>query len=171
MRDDARPGLLSRTLRVVGIVEDAVLGLLLSAMILLAGLQIVLRNVAETGIVWGDAFLRVLVLWVGLLGAVAATRDYNHITVDVVSRFLPPRAKDASRIAIDLFTAIVAALIAVAAARLVLADRAQGTIAFAAVKVWTCELILPLGFGVIALRYVLFLVRHVVDTVRGGAPL
>jgi TRAP-type C4-dicarboxylate transport system permease small subunit len=164
---DGPKGPLARPLRWAGIVEDGVLVLMLSAMILLAGAQIVLRNVAETGIVWGDAFLRVLVLWIGLLGAVAATRDYNHITVDVVSRFLPPRAKAASRVLIDLFTAIVAALIAVAAARLVQADRAQGTMAFARVPVWTCELILPLGFGIIALRYLLFLARHAIETVRG----
>ena len=43
--------------------EDALLVLLLSTMILLAGTQIVLRNMLDTGVVWIDPLLRVMVLW------------------------------------------------------------------------------------------------------------
>ena len=55
-------------------VEDGILVSLLAAMIGLAGTQIVLRNLWDTSIGWGDPLLRVTVMRVGLLGAMAANR-------------------------------------------------------------------------------------------------
>ena len=43
--------------------EDALLVLLLSVMIGLASTQILLRNLLDSGFVWIDPLLRVLVLW------------------------------------------------------------------------------------------------------------
>jgi len=68
-------------------VEDALLVTLLTAMILLASTQILLRNFFDSGIVWIDPILRVLVLWLGLIGATVATRANKHIRIDLLSRF------------------------------------------------------------------------------------
>jgi TRAP-type C4-dicarboxylate transport system permease small subunit len=133
--------------------EDAVLVLLLSVMILLAGGQILLRNGFDAGLVWADPLLRVLVLWVGLVGAMAAARADRHITVDVLSRFLPERPRRYARALTDACTAAVCAVLAWHAARLVVAEYRGGVIAFADVPAWVCELVLPIGFGVIGLRY------------------
>jgi TRAP-type C4-dicarboxylate transport system permease small subunit len=133
--------------------EDALLVLLLSAMVLLAGGQILLRNVLDAGLVWADPLLRVLVLWVGMAGAMAAARADRHITVDVLSRLLPERARRRTRALTDLATAAACALLAWHAARFVAAELAGGAIAFAGVPAWVCQLILPVGFGVMALRY------------------
>ena len=150
---DRKERILHRLLRTAASVEDGILVLLLMAMIALAGTQILLRNLLETGLEWGDPLLRVTVLWLGLLGAMAATRDDNHISIDVVSRFLPPRAKTASRLVTDLFTATVCGLLAYHGARFVLFEKEAGSIAFGFVPTWVCELILPFGFGIIALRF------------------
>lgn len=158
-----------RFLRATAIVEDGILVFMLAAMIALAGTQILLRNVFETGLQWGDPLLRVSVMWIGLLGAMAATRDDNHINIDVVSRFLPPRAKAASRLVTDLFTAAVCGLLTYHGARFVLFDKEAGTIAFAFVPTWVCELIIPIGFGIIALRFSISFVLRVRQLV-GAAP-
>ena len=68
--------------------EDALLAILLTAMIILASTQILLRNLFDFGFVWIDPLLRVLVLWLGLLGATVATRNNKHISIDLLSRFL-----------------------------------------------------------------------------------
>ena len=47
-------------------VEDILLALLLTAMIGLAALQILLRNLFNLGLAWADPTLRLLVLWVAL---------------------------------------------------------------------------------------------------------
>ncbi len=141
-------------------VEDSILVVLLVTIVGLALSQIVLRNVAATGITWADPLARVLVLWLGLAGALAATRDDRQITVDVLSRFMPARRKAAARVLTDLFTAVVSALVSWHAARLVLEDRAAGATAFGTIPVWLCELVLPVAFALIAARYLLHAVRH-----------
>jgi C4-dicarboxylate transporter DctQ subunit len=154
------PSVVSRLLRATALVEDALLVLILAAMVVLAGTQIVLRNVFDGAILWAGPMLRVGVLWVGLIGAMVATRSDKQISIDAVSRFLPMRSKARLRVLTDLFTAIVAAVVAWSAFRLVLDDRAAGTTAVAFVPLWVCEAILPVAFGVIAIRYALFAVRH-----------
>ena len=105
-------GLIERSLRVVRGVEDGLLVLILAVLVVLAAAQIVLRNLAGSGILWADPALRVLVLWVGMAGALAATRDDRQITVDVVARWAPRRWRAAIRILTDSFTAGVCALLA-----------------------------------------------------------
>jgi TRAP-type C4-dicarboxylate transport system permease small subunit len=91
--------------------------------------------------------------------------------VDAVSRFLSPRWRARVRVVTDLFTAIVSAMVAWHGLRLVLDDKAAGSTVFASVPVWVCEMILPLAFGVIALRYLLYTVVHVRDGfVAGDVP-
>lgn len=165
MTTDASPsspnnGTLGRLARMAAAIEDGLLVLLLSAMIGLAGSQIVLRNLWDAGLFWADPLLRVAVLWVGLLGAMAATRDDNHITVDIVSRMLSERARSAGRVITDLFTSAVCGLLAYHGARMVRMDYEAGLVAFAAVPAWACELIIPIGFGVIAVRFVLSSLDH-----------
>jgi len=136
-------------------VEDALLVLLLTGMVLLAGGQILLRNAFGTGLTWSDPLLRVGVLWIALLGAMAATRKANHIRIDILSRFLPATAERYNRFVTDLFTAIVCLLVAWHAGRFVHDEYLDGSVLFAAVPAWACELILPIGFGVMGLRYLL----------------
>ena len=167
----AERGVLARLLRLSALLEDKILVLVLAAMVLLAVAQIVLRNLFNSGLVWGDALLRVMVLWVGMLGAVAATRDDRQITVDVLGRALPLRAKAIVRVLTDLFASGVCAFLCWCAWRLMQVDRLDGSIAFASVPVWVCELILPVAFAIIAWRYLIFAVVHLRQAIRdGGQP-
>lgn len=155
--------MLSRLIRRIRQAEDALLVILLLAMISLAVLQIFLRNFFDSGIVWGDSLVRVLVLWIGLTGAMAASRTDNHIKIDVVSRYLPRAAQPFSRLLTSLFTAGITGLMAWHSARFVLMEKADGLIAFAGVPAWVCEAIIPVAFAVICLRYLLFSIRLVKD--------
>lgn len=159
---------LQRVLTWAGRVEDGVLVSLLAAMVVLAALQIVLRNLLDAGLLWVDPALRLLVLWVGMLGAVAATRDDRQITVDAVSRFLPPRVRSTVRVLTDLFATAVSGLLTWHAARLVLDERAAATTTFAGLPVWVAQLVLPVAFGLIAARYLLLAFTHLRDAVKSG---
>lgn len=161
MMEENRPTMVSRLLRIAGLFEDFLLVLLLAAMVILAGAQIALRNLFDSAILWADPLLRVSVLWVGMIGAMAATRDDKQISVDVMSRYLPRRWRARTRVVTDLFTAGVAAVVARSAYRLMLDDRAAGMTAIASLPVWICEAILPVAFAVIALRYLLYAAQHV----------
>lgn len=160
------PPWLQRTRRVIALIEDGLLAVLLSTMIAVATAQIFLRNMWETGFVWGDPFTKVLVLWVALLGAMVATRQNNHIHIDVLSRFLPAKARAATQVVNALFASFVCGLVAYHAARLVMLDKDAGT-AFGAVPTWASELIIPFGFGVIGLRYFFIAVGNAALLARG----
>lgn len=166
-QEESRAG---RFLRIVNRAEDGILIVLLTGMIGFAVAQIVMRNFFGTGISWADPLLRILVLWIGLAGAMVATRLDNHIAINVVSRYLPPRARHGARVVVDVFTAGVCALIAWHAARFVAIERSYGTIAFGHVPVWIAELILPLAFAVIALRYSALALRHGREFFTPGPP-
>ena len=142
--------------------EDGILVTLLLVMILLAVLQIFLRNLFDSGIVWADPLVRVLVLWIGLVGAMAASRTDNHISIDVVSRFLPPGVQKITKLLVYLFTAGIAALMAWHGFRFVLMEKADNLMAFASVPAWVCESIIPFAFCVISLRYLIFFIQQLV---------
>ncbi len=94
-------------------------------------------------------------LWVGVVGALVATRKDHHINIDILSRFLPESWHRWTRTITQLFTAGVCALLAYHGGRLTLMDMESGTIAFGNVPTWVCELIIPVGFALIALRSLL----------------
>jgi len=44
-------------------IEDLIVSFILFSILFFAVLQIILRNVFENGLIWGDSLLRILVLW------------------------------------------------------------------------------------------------------------
>jgi TRAP-type C4-dicarboxylate transport system permease small subunit len=148
-------GLLSSLHRLLLRLEDALLVALLSGMILLACTQILLRNLWDSGLVWADPLVRVLVLWLTMLGAMAATRERHHIQIDLLSRFLSPRKQRLVRSLTDLFAALVCGLLAWHSGRFVWLEFQDGGILFAMLPAWVCESVMPLGFGVMSLRFLL----------------
>ncbi len=143
----------SRVVRVLEGIEAGVLVSLLGAMIVLAVVQIILRNFFDSGILWGDAFLRVLVLWVTLLGSMVAARRNDHIRMDVLLRYLPERWGDvAVRVAV-LFTSSICFVMAYASFRFVQFEYEDGLVAFGSVPTWACEVIIPVAMAVMGARY------------------
>ena len=131
-------------------------------MILLSSGQILLRNLAQTGVPWIDPLLRAMVLWVGLVAAIVAARSDRHISVDIASRLLPGRLAPAARAMTSLFAAGVSGTVAYSAGRFVASERGAQTVAFAGIPSWVLEVVVPVAFGWIALRYLLLVFDHVV---------
>lgn len=146
---------LARLLRVVHAVEDAILVALLLTMVGVAVMQIVLRNGFDGGFLWAESFLRVLVLWIGLAGAMAASREHRHISIDILGRFLPPRAEKVAVMFTALFTAGIAGALAWYSLDFVKVEYENPSMAFGQVPTWVCESIMPVAFTVIGLRYLL----------------
>lgn len=140
--------------------EDGILVTLLSVMLSTAVLQIFLRNLFESGLSWADPMLRILVLWVGMVGAILASRENNHISMNILTHFLPAKVKRAVKVLVDIFTSLVSAIIAYHSFKFVLSEYQVGTIAFASVPSWLCESIIPAAFTIIALRYLIFALWH-----------
>jgi TRAP-type C4-dicarboxylate transport system permease small subunit len=144
----------SNWLRWLHNIEDGLLALVLLTMVLLASSQVIMRNFLDSGFSWGDPLLRLLVLWLGLMGAMVATRLDRHITVDALLRVLPPGLQRASRVLTRLATALVCALLAWHSVRLVALDYEYQDVLFANIPAWVGDLILPFAFSVMTLRLV-----------------
>lgn len=163
MPENSEPGGVAGVLNKI---EDGLLVGLLAAMILLAVFQIISRNIFGVGYSWTDVLIRVLVLWIGLVGAMIASRTGEHISIDVISRFLPDRAQLAAAAATQMLTVFVCGLVAWHGARFVKMEYEFGAAAFADIPVWVCELIIPFSFTVIALRYLVLSIHSIFRLVK-----
>jgi TRAP-type C4-dicarboxylate transport system permease small subunit len=152
--------------KVIHRVEDVMLVTLLLMMSGMAVMQIILRNIFESGILWGDTFVRILVLWVGLVGAMAASRKNEHISVDIIKQYLPKRWKDSVSSIVMFFTALVCLVTAGYSLKFVLSEFEYSGVAFAHVPLWICMVIIPFAFMVIAVRYFLQSISHFIRSMR-----
>ena len=134
-------------------VEQTLVVSFLGLMIFIAFLQIVLRNFFSTGLDWGDALLRNLVLWIGFIGATLATKEGKHINIDVISRWLPSMGKNVVTLIIHLFSFLVCCALTYATLKFIRNEIQMGQKTFLNIPVWIPEMILPVTFGLMSLRF------------------
>lgn len=140
--------------------EDALLLIILIGMILLAGIQIFLRNFLDSSLFWGDETLRMMVLWLTIAGGLAASRMDKHISIAVLDRFLPVTAQRIIKVIIDLFTAGICALFAWHSARFVMGSYEFGDTVIRNVPAWTMQIVLPIGFSLMAFRHLMLAIKR-----------
>jgi len=134
--------------------EKAAVVIIITAMVVLSFMQVLLRILFHSGIVWLDPMLRHFVLWAGFLGAALAARYQTHFALDVFSKLTSEKRRKTIKIFISLFTAAVALLLLYAACKFIRDEAAAGSVAFYvktfAVKGCFAEAVIPLAFGLIA---------------------
>ncbi len=158
-----------RLLAAVEQAESFLLVALLGGMVLLAGTQIILRNFFGLGLVWADPLLRAMVLWAGVFGALAATRGANrHITVDVITHFLPARGKRITGFIATLFSAALCATLAWVSLQFVLGEYGSGAMISGVLPVWLSAAAMPLAFALMALRFALLAFSPASPPVQAG---
>lgn len=152
---------IQRSVRWLHRVEDVLLALVLSTMLLLAITDIAMRLITGGSLIWIPPVLQILVLWLGLLGALLATRSQEHIAIDVISRFVGPLGKKICGISGSLFAAIVCSLVAYFSIEFLQQSIEYDDIAFAQVPAWPLQLIIPFTFSLMALRFFLHTIGYV----------
>ncbi len=140
-------------------IEDVLLIVLLSSMIALASTQILLRIFFEYGLIWAEPLLRVMVLWLGLTGATVASRHNKHIHIDILTRFFSKNLYLFVQTFVGLFTAWICFLIAWHGARWVQMDYVDEMTGLGGIPSWMLEIIIPISFAVIGIRYFIFSMR------------
>lgn len=147
-------------------IELWLLVIIVITMVVLAFMQVLLRNVFDQGILWGDTFLRHLVLWVGFIGASLATRDEKHINIDILSRFLRGRINFVARSLTNLFAAVICFILSDAGWAFVSQEIEFGTILFNNIPAWYFEIIIPTGFALMGIRYILLSIELSIQWLR-----
>jgi TRAP-type C4-dicarboxylate transport system permease small subunit len=154
-------GLLKKAARCGDIAEQILLGVLICGMVGLATVQIVLRHLSQAGLPvpagfsWAGPVLNSAVLWVAMLGAFAATGMRKHIRIDIVSHILKGRARRVLEGGTRVFAAFLCACLTWTGGRYVWMLHEHGHAAFLDVPDWVVYVIVPIGFGLMTVRFVL----------------
>lgn len=127
-------------------------------MILVAVFQIVNRQLLGSmfAIPWADELVRFIVLWLAMVGSIAACRDNKHIRIDAITHVLSGSIVTWIKIVVDVFAAAVCAVIGWQAFRLVREEMSWGDFVMGDVPLWLAHAVVPLAFFLICYR---FLVR------------
>jgi len=133
--------------------EDVMLALMLAAMIVIGGWQIFMRNVVGESLSWADESQRLLLLWLALLGAMAASRDRRQLRIDLASRYLKGLPRNALEAFADLLTAAVSGIIGWYALSFVRETYSFGDVLLGQIPAWIVQAILPFAFLTIAVRH------------------
>lgn len=153
---------LGRTLEIVFLVA------MLSSMILLAVGQIVLREVFDTGIIWADELVKLMVLWLAMVGSIAASRDDRHIRIDALSHILPDWAIKVTRLVVDLFASAVCAVIAWQAWRYLQLEIEFEDVVLVDTPAWMAHVVIPAAFALISYRFIVLAIKTVRELVAGS---
>ena len=140
----------------------------LGLMILMAFAQVVLRNIFHSNIEWGDIFLRHLVLWVGFFGAIIATGERRHLKIEFVSKLVPKKLHKVFLILTNIFAAAICYFLMQAAIAFVQSEMETGEILILNAQTWYFVIILPIGYAVISLRFLLHSVVWIWEIIRGN---
>ncbi len=147
--------------------EGILIVTMLSVMVLLAFLQVLLRNLFSFGFLWGDPFLRYLVLWVGFLGAVLATKEERHFGIEFINRLLSPRMMHVARFIVDLFACIITFFLFQAAMQFLDIGFDENSIDLFGISKKYYLAIIPIAFGFISLHFLLRVARHLFGIFKG----
>ena len=133
--------------------ERSILAALVAGMVGLAALQILMRNVFQSGWSWAGDLLGMALLWLTMLGALAATGLGRHLSIDLAAALLPRRWASGLARATSAFSAVVCVLLAWAAGRYVGFQREMDITLLLGAPAWKYFLVSPVTFWIMALRF------------------
>ncbi len=149
-------------------IEEFLLILILSFMIIFSFLQVVFRNIFSEGIPWADIFLRHLVLWITFIGAALTTRYEKHISIDVLSRFFNKKSNAFRKILINAISGSVCCFLTRASWVFMMDEKMAGSELFLGISTWYFLIVLPVTFIVITFRFYLKTVSETVELFQGS---
>ena len=153
--------LLVRLERFGKLAENTALVVLLGSLVLLAVGQIILRELFETGFFRADELIKLLVLWLAMVGSIAATRDNRHIRIDALSHLLPGKAVTAIRLFVDVFAAIVCGVVAWQAWRYLQLEIEFEDTVLINVPAWIAHIVVPGAFALMSYRFGVSVIREI----------
>lgn len=135
--------------------ETYLLAALLTALLLVSVAQILLRMFFDTGFIWAEPVSRQGVLWLALLGALSATREKKHISIDALPRFLAPKMRQVVWTITQLGAATITAALAWFGWGMVQLEREAPGVFVANIPSWWPMCVFVLGFVLISLRFII----------------
>ena len=148
-------------------VEALFLSVFLAVMLVLAFVQVVMRNFFNTGLPWADTVVKLLVLWVGFLGATLATKLEQNLTVEVLTKYLPERVKHIASVVVKIFAGTVCFLLFSASLKFLADERSTGEMFLKLFPSWWSLIIIPITFLLIPFHFIFSIINDIRYFVKG----
>jgi len=136
----------------------------LGAMLVLAAAQILWRNVFRMSIPHSEQLLEWLVLWIAMLGAMAASVGSRHITIDALSQVLSESARRWAGVTAQFFALVACMALFLICGSYWLDTMSYGETTLGGLPRWAFEAVLPAAFAVMAGAHLV----HMVSLLRRG---
>ena len=112
---------------------------------------------------WSEPFARLMVLWITFLGASLLTMDNRHIRIDVMGQFLSPYLLKIREIILSVACSVVCFFMLLASIGYINLEMKYGTSSIMGVDAWKWQLIIPFGFSMMLLRFLVNLLNEITD--------
>ena len=133
--------------------ENGVVIMALLAMVAVPVTESFLRRVFHTGIPASSSIVQHMVLVVGMLGGAIAAREGRLLALSTLGETsLRGGFKSACRFFTSTVSAAVSGFLCLAAYQFVQTEKSAGKMLSFGVPIWVIECVLPIGYGVIAVR-------------------
>ncbi|RFF27962.1 MULTISPECIES: TRAP transporter small permease [unclassified Wenzhouxiangella] len=134
-------------------IESGTLTVLFLILLLLGLADIGFRALAGMTLPWIDAAMRAVVLWLVMTGAVVATGRLRHIRIGVLECRLPAVAVVWLRRVLFAATALICLALTWTSLDIVALEYEFQAVAFLNVPMWVVRVIIPIGFAMMAARF------------------
>jgi len=153
--------LLDRLERAGRFAENTALVVLVATMIGVSVFQIINRQLlgSSFSMSWADELVKLIVLWLAMVGSIAACRDNKHIRIDLVTHILSGTIVSWIKIIVDIFAAAVCAMIGWQAYRLVREEASWGDTVLTDIPLWLVHAIVPIAFALISYQFLVRVVK------------
>ena len=93
--------------------ENTALVVLLGTMIGVSVFQIINRQLLDGSfsLSWADELVKIIVLWLAMVGSIAAARENKHIRIDLITHVLSGPVVAWAKVIVDVFATAVCAVI------------------------------------------------------------
>lgn len=159
-------------------VEGWLIVAMLWLMVILTFVQVALRSLYAYGhLQWANSllghidgsgpFVSLLVLWLTFLGASLLTRDGKHIHIDIMSGLLPKRWHPGREILLASVSLVISAIMLKVCIDYLLMEMAFGGTTVFYLPLWLTQMILPIGFALLCLRFLIRALQEGIQLLRG----
>ncbi|UCD37200.1 MAG: TRAP transporter large permease subunit [Fidelibacterota bacterium] len=138
--------------RQVHSVENLAVIIILAAMALLPMAEVIAREVFRSSIPGAIVTVRHLTLWIGFVGAMLAAREGRLLSFTGETPWLRDRWGEWTGVVAGIVSVGITIVLMVASYRLMNTERMFPRPILGPIQVWTTQLVMPIGFGVVAWR-------------------
>jgi len=128
---------------------------LMLSLAVMAFIQVILRNFFAIGLNAVDELMRNGVLWIAFVGAALTTLRSKHIAIDILPRLLKGKARSLLNWILSLTASLICLVLGWYSVKFIRLEIEMHSTIAGVIPAWIIEIILPVGFFLIALTFLL----------------